>query len=70
MKKCFAVAALVVAGLIVAQSMNAGENVKSGPQIGENARPKPFFPLNLNGPTPDEKQCLVCRLAKVHGCRP
>src|SRR5438309_1172845 len=61
MKKCFAVAALVVAGLIVTQAMNAGEGVKSGPQVGEKARPKPFFPLNLNGPTPDEKQCLVCR---------
>lgn len=62
MKKYFAVAALIVAGLFVGQTMNAGENgIKSGPQVGENARPKPFFPLNLNGPTPDEKQCLVCR---------
>jgi len=52
---------LIGAGLIVGQSMNAGEGVKSGPQVGENARPTPFFPLNLNGPTPDEKQCLVCR---------
>jgi hypothetical protein len=62
MKKYVAVAALIVAGLIVGQTINAGENgTKSGPQVGENARPKPFFPLNLNGPTPDEKQCLVCR---------
>ena len=58
MKKCFALVALLVAAGLVAQ---AGETVKSGPQVGENARPKPFFPLNLNGPTPDEKQCLVCR---------
>jgi hypothetical protein len=62
MKKCFALASLVVAGLIVVQTINAqGDGVKSGPQIGENARPKPFFPLNLNGPTPDKKECLVCR---------
>lgn len=58
MKKCLALGALLVAVGLVAQ---AGETVKSGPQVGENARPKPFFPLNLNGPTPDEKQCLVCR---------
>ncbi len=39
----------------------ADGDLKSGPQVGENARPKPFFPLNVNGPTPDQKQCLVCR---------
>src|SRR5579862_1773200 len=58
MKKSLALVALLVAFGLMAQ---AGESVKSGPQVGENARPKPFFPLNLNGPTPDEKQCLVCR---------
>jgi hypothetical protein len=58
MKKCFALVAVLVAFGLIAQ---AGENVKSGPQVGENARPKPFFPLNINGPTPNEKQCLVCR---------
>jgi hypothetical protein len=58
MKKCFALVAVVVACGLIAQ---AGESVKSGPQVGENARPKPFFPLNINGPTPNEKQCLVCR---------
>src|SRR5262245_60690838 len=58
MKKCFAlVAVLVGCGLIV----QAGETVKSGPQVGDNARPMPFFPLNINGPTPDRKECLVCR---------
>ena len=58
MKKCFAlVAVLVGCGLIV----QAGETVKSGPQVGDNARPMPFFPLNINGPTPDKKECLVCR---------
>jgi hypothetical protein len=62
MKKCFAIAVLIIAGLIGVQSMNAGDKgIKSGPQVGENARPMPFFPLNLNGPTPNEKQCLVCR---------
>ncbi len=58
MKKCFSLVAVLVAVALVAQ---AGETVKSGPQVGEVARPKPFFPLNLNGPTPDQKQCLVCR---------
>ncbi|HZZ79140.1 MAG TPA: hypothetical protein VFE62_11505 [Gemmataceae bacterium] len=58
MKKSFAVVALLVGCGLVAQ---AGGGIKSGPQVGENARPKPFFPLNINGPTPDEKQCLVCR---------
>ena len=58
MKKSFAlVAVLVGCGLIV----QAGESIKSGPQVGENARPKPFFPLNINGPTPNQKECLVCR---------
>ncbi len=60
MKKCFALVAMLAVGFLVAQAV-AGESLKSGPQVGENARPKPFFPLNLNGPTPDEKQCLVCR---------
>lgn len=39
----------------------AADAVKSGPQVGENARPKPFFPLNVNGPTAAKKACLVCR---------
>ena len=59
MKKCLALVALLVVFGLIAQA--GGSSVKSGPQVGENARPKPFFPLNLNGPTPDEKQCLVCR---------
>ena len=58
MKKSFAlVAVLVGCGLIV----QAGESLKSGPQVGEVARPKPFLPLNINGPTPNQKECLVCR---------
>ena len=60
MKKCFSLVAMVAVAAIVAQAY-AGDSVKSGPQVGEAARPKPFFPLNLNGPTPDKKECLVCR---------
>src|SRR5436190_10392082 len=61
MMKCFAAAALLGMGLLFIQTSTAGDSVKSGPQVGEVARPKPFFPLNLNGPTPDKKECLVCR---------
>jgi hypothetical protein len=61
MKKCFSAFAILAAGLLMAHTIVADEQVKSGPQVGENARPKPFFPLNLNGPTPDKKECLVCR---------
>jgi hypothetical protein len=39
----------------------AAEGVQSGPQVGDNARPKPFFPLNINGPQASKKACLVCR---------
>jgi hypothetical protein len=62
MKKCF-VAALLVATLVIVRAGSADSNpsLKSGPQVGEVARPKPFLPLNINGPTPNEKQCLVCR---------
>jgi hypothetical protein len=61
MKKCLVVAAMLVVSAAFVYNGVAGETVKSGPQIGENARPQPFFPLNINGPTPNEKQCLVCR---------
>ena len=44
MKKSFALVAVLVGCGLIAQ---AGEGVKSGPQVGENARPKPFFPLNI-----------------------
>ena len=64
MKKYVAIAALILAGLIVGQTMNAGGNgIKSGPQVGENARPKPFFPLNLNGPTPDRSSAWCAEMA-------
>jgi len=61
MKKCFSAFAILTAGLLMAHTIVADEPIKSGPQVGEVARPKPFFPLNLNGPTPDKKECLVCR---------
>ena len=52
MKKCFIAAALLASLLLVRAGIaddNAG--VKSGPQVGEVARPQPFLPLNINGPT-------------------
>jgi hypothetical protein len=62
MKKIIAAAALVATLVMVRAGMAENNpSLKSGPQIGENARPKPFLPLNINGPTAGEKQCLVCR---------
>ena len=63
MKKFFAAATLLTASVLLVHSGAANDktSLKSGPQVGEVARPKPFFPLNLNGPTPDKKECLVCR---------
>ncbi len=61
-KVLFSVAMLATSALLVQAVLAGGTTtVKSGPQVGEVARPKPFFPLNLNGPTPDKKECLVCR---------
>ena len=55
MIRSFAVAAVALtAGLAVAAGL------QSGPQAGE-AVPGPFAPLNINGETPDQKQCLYCR---------
>ncbi len=62
MKKSLAVAALLAALFVVRAGLaEDATGIKSGPQLGENARPQPFLPLNINGPTPGEKQCLVCR---------
>jgi hypothetical protein len=49
--------ATVVAGALLVSGANAAE-LKSGPQVGEKL-PGPFHPLNINGPTPGQKQCLV-----------
>jgi hypothetical protein len=55
-RKLFASAAAVA---LMAGFTSAAE-LKSGPQPGEKV-PGPFSPLNVNGATPGEKQCLVCR---------
>ena len=38
----------------------AAENVKSGPQVGDEV-PGPFHPLNVTGPNAGEKVCLYCQ---------
>jgi len=50
------------AGLAVAlvAGFASAADLKSGPQVGGKVQ-VPFYPLNLNGPTPGEKKCLVCR---------
>jgi hypothetical protein len=54
MIRTLSLAAVVLsAGLVVAAGL------ESGPQVGQS--PKPFAPLNVNGETPDQKVCLVCR---------
>ncbi len=54
MIRSLSVAAVVLtAGLVVAAGL------ESGPQVGQS--PRPFSPLNINGETPDQKVCLVCR---------
>lgn len=53
--KLFAVtAAALIAGFVGAA------DIKSSLQPGDKI-PGPFYPLNVNGPTPGEKKCLVCR---------
>jgi hypothetical protein len=46
-----------VALLLLVGSVRA-DDLKSGPQPGDTI-PGPFSPLNVNGPTAGEKQCLV-----------
>jgi hypothetical protein len=38
----------------------AGENIKSGPQVGQTL-PGPFHPMNINGENAGEKCCLYCK---------
>ena len=59
MTRIIAVGALMAVALLLSGVSTAADDIKSGPQVGENARPKPFTPLNLNGPTANQKQCLV-----------
>jgi hypothetical protein len=49
---------LVGSALLVA-SLQAGGNVKSGPQVGQDV-PGPFHPLNLTGEKKGQKNCLYC----------
>src|SRR4051812_34219578 len=51
---------LSVAALVLTAGFAVAANITSGPQKGE-AVPGPFAPLNINGETPDQKQCLYCR---------
>jgi hypothetical protein len=51
--------AAVLSGAMVAATALAGD-VKSGPEVGKTI-PGPFTPLHCNGPTEDQKVCLVCK---------
>jgi hypothetical protein len=46
--------------ILAAGVLLAGENTKSGPQVGEEV-PGPFHPLNVTGPDAGEKVCLYCK---------
>jgi hypothetical protein len=60
MTRYVAVGALLAVALLSITDSVSGQNaLVSGPQVGQNARPAAFTPLNLNGPTPNQKQCLV-----------
>ena len=56
MKHRFAAGAFAVTVLALS-SVVAGDALKSGLQVGDS--PKPFHPLNVNGPFAGKKQCLV-----------
>jgi hypothetical protein len=45
---------------VFASLLLAGENLRSGPQVGEKV-PGPFEPLNLTGSSAGQKACLYCR---------
>jgi hypothetical protein len=51
---------LAAAVAVAAVGFASAAEIKSGPQAGEKV-PGPFTPLNINGPTAGEKQCLFCR---------
>jgi hypothetical protein len=50
---------LSVAAVVLTAGLAVAAGLESGPQEGQSVRP--FAPLNINGETPDQKQCLVCR---------
>ena len=55
----FAAGSIVGLALVVGLAL-AGENVKSGPQVGEKV-PGPFHPMNVTGESAGEKACLYCK---------
>jgi hypothetical protein len=59
-----AVATLGAVLTVVAVGCSVGDNAvaagESGPQVGSRV-PRPFEPLNLNGPDDGEEACLYCR---------
>jgi hypothetical protein len=59
MMKYGMVVAACAAALVLVAGVSAGENVKSGPQVGETV-PGPFQPLNINGKAAGQKNCLYC----------
>ena len=59
-RKLFAVAVVAAFG-----SLAVAAEIKSGPQSGEKV-PGPFHPLNINGKSAGEKNCLFCQ----HGENP
>jgi len=48
-----------LAALLVIGSLWAADALESGPQVGKNARPMPFHPLNVTGAKAGQKNCLV-----------
>src|SRR5262245_15692151 len=53
------IGSLVALALVVGAAL-AGENLKSGPQVGQRV-PGPFHPLNVTGESAGEKACLYCK---------
>lgn len=51
-------ASLAALLLLLGSNGIAADALKSGPQVGDTI-PGPFNPLNINGPTAGQKQCLV-----------
>ncbi|HLN27123.1 MAG TPA: hypothetical protein VK395_05225 [Gemmataceae bacterium] len=66
MRRCFSLTlALLVVAILSSQVQAAGDELKSGPQPGEEI-PGPFHILNINGEHAANLHCLVC----AYGLRP
>ena len=50
----------VLGAVLFLNSLPAAEQVKSGPQVGEDV-PGPFHPLNVTGEDAGKKACLYCK---------